>query len=661
MSTLSNTSAGSRSRSALSDAGRPASDNRQDEDRQGRQEQSREQRETDTQSRRSERRQAGLSSIGRLAPMPIAMSNNGLVMEQIRADFVEYLPAKDDANVPDVKVIPINKESASLPYSVIVVAGIRKGREDLGVAHHTLIIAGSSDPIQPYTDSFRSEQRRIVPTPDIAYNKKMRERVLEALHQAYPGKKDADFISADAEVIIAGLPSADKDNGKAIGDVVKNTLAALQVALNKYDKDVPELSLVEEDNSYNQIHIQHRQNHILDRGNLPVRADSIIELICREHAPSRERRNDPFQNAVDGQRLVRISGFHDFVYSPHKNARTEDNMSWSRRRASDEDYMFYALRYVITDIDTMDFSLASMLLAIAVANAAGDQAEILRAFEPNKSLQGDDIRDIGALAYEPNIEENSSGVGTLPSTKTSDFTTAKLKALLSVVTHPGMILAMDIPDCASGTWKYVNLLALAEGGTKESKRVHDTLDRMTGGHFGDLYGPNEPVIDSYVERIFNGFYVEGDNRLDIRDIDRLAILNMSRPEKLSDLETVRRWDIAASNQDDQSFAQSEQYEILTQCLQNVTITGTSQRISFDAKFNSALVESFNRCGLSLNPSSSARDGFQKVRSAYGHIDSILNRPGSSGLYNNQRRGGRDRDDDRYSSFGRGRNENRWDR
>lgn len=650
---IENASTGSRAREALQSATQTRADAPQAERQTEREEAPR-------RSAPAGRRQAGLSSIARLAPMPISMSNNGQVMEQIRQDFVEALPGKDVEHSPDIRILPINKDSAGLPYSIIIVAGTRKGKENIGVAYHTLVIAGSSDPIKPTTDSWRGEQLRIVPTPDMAYDKKMRVRILEALQQAYPGRAEKEFLSGDAEVVRDGFPAADQDGGRAIAELVKNTLAALQVVLNQYDRDVPELSLDEEDSSYNQIHVQHRQDHLLDRGNLPYRADSVIELVSREHAPNRDRRGNLFEQATEGQSLLRVSGFHDFVYSPHDNARTDETLYRSNRRPSYEDYMFYALRYVITDIDTMDFSLNSMLLALGVAMAAGDPAEILRAFEPNKSIKElDDIRNIGALAYETNPEDNESGVGDLPPTKTSEFTTAKLKALLTMMVHPGMILAMDIPDCSASSWKFIDFMALAEGDGKETGRIYDAMCRLTGDRFADFYGRHEPVIDTHIEHVFNGYYAEGDRRLDIRDIDLLAVYNLSRPTNIKELELAKRWSRAAAIRDDDTFVQSEQYEVLTKCLNNVTITGRSQRVSFDGKFTDAVIKSIIASGISLNPATSGRDSFERERSSYGNLDSILNRSGTSDLYKNQRRGGRERDDDRYSSFGRGRNASRF--
>lgn len=621
------------------------SDDRRD-DRRGQDDNRREERGSSRREDGYSDRYASLSEIGRKNAPPMPMGETGMALSAFHSDFVEALPSKDHPGIPNVKVFPIDGASADLPFSLVVVAGTKPGREEVGVGFHTFIIAGSAEPLPPRTESYRGEQYRIVVTPGMAYNRKMRDIVKEILQQNYPGK---ELITADAEAVYRGFPTAAKDNGEAIANCVKNSLAAISVAIGRRDPQAFELSLKKEDTSYNTIHVQHRQNHILDRGGLPVRADSIIDLISRDAPPNRNSR-DPYDQAGAGRRISRVTGFYDFVYNPSEYAITDDNMRLSRRRDGrhrDEDYVLYMLRYVITGIDSIDLSLNTMLLALATANAMGEDSEILRAFEPNKSIGEDDFRNIGALAIEPNFDQNDSGVGERMLTKGSDFNTAKLSALIRTTVHPGIALALDVPDCSANTWQLVNFMALADGNADEQRRIYDAACRLTGGRFEDEFSRNDQMIDSRTERVYKGYYMEGDQRLSLDDIDYLAVLNLSRPETRDDLDLIQRWSRAAASRDDAIFSQSEQYDIITRFLQNATITDQATRLTLTPKFNAALVRSITACGLSLNPGSSARDSFERQRSSYGDIESVLNRPGSSGLYANQR-SSRYRDEDRYN-------------
>ncbi|HEX9137843.1 MAG TPA: hypothetical protein VF905_12985, partial [Nitrospirota bacterium] len=635
-------------RRAMAEAQSRQGGTNKNEDRGGQQEERGSRRE---ESRRGETqghsRFASLSSIGRINPTPIAMSNTAEALETFRRDFVEAMPSKDDNNMLNTSVFPIDAATAGIPFSLLVVAGTRRGKEDLGVGYHTFVLAGSAETLRPREESFRGQRVFIVQVPGDGYNNRTREVIKDVLGRHYVGK---NLFSADAEVISEGFPSA-KEDPQAIADCVKNAFAAIKTAIDRNDPDAPQLQLTADDNAdtYNSVHVQHRQNHIFDRGHMPTRADVIVDLQSRENKGRNSR--DSIDQLVTGTRISRLGGFFDFVYAPAEGA-TNRNDLYSRRdrRVSGEEYQLYALRFVTTFVDTVDFSPTTMLLAMATMNAMGESQEVMRAFEPNQSLGEDDPRNIGALAIEPNLQDMERGFGERWETKTTAFTTAKRQALLRAAVRPGIIFSIDVPECGASTWQHIDLLAAAQGNEKAMRRIYDAACVLTNGHFEDLYGRDELIIDPHIERIHAGYYTEGNGsnqRLDLRDFDYLALLNYLRPEKEEDLEIIQRWGMAASSNDDTILTQSERYEIIKDFVPTAVITGYHQRFNFTLGFNEALLEAVNRCKLSLNPTSSGRDGNDRYRTTYGNIDQILNRPGSGGLYRNQRQG-RDRYDDRYS-------------
>lgn len=622
-----------------------------------RREQSRDQNEEHNPTGQERKRKAqyvSMHQIGRMNGTPLPMTNTAEALERFRSDFVEAMPKKDPSNTVDVNVFPIDASVSGIPFSMLVVAGVVRGRESIGVAFHTFLLAGSAEKMHPREESYRGQRIFVVQTPGDGYTEKVRQVIRDVLSRHYGDH--AKLLSSDAEVIQPDFPSI-KDDDSAIADCVKNALASLKTAVDRADPNSVRLCLGEEENrgSYNTIHVQHRQNNIFDRGHQPVRADVIIDLTARERTEYKSR--DPLDQLVQGMRISRIGGYYDIVYAPSEAAAARNDLYLNdrdRNRLDRDAFQLYSLRFITTFIDTIDFSIHTMLLAMATANAAGEMSEIMKAFEPNQAFGEEDDRNIGVLAIEPNVQELERGFGTRYETKSQTFTPARLKAFITTVTRPGIIQSIDIPECGASTWQYLDLLAAAEGSGPALKRVFEAACDLTDGHFADLWGPNEPIFDSHVERVHLGHVYDdaSGQKIDIRTFDYIMHLNRLDPERIEDLESIQRFGMAASNGDETTLSLSDKYEIIKSFMPHAEVTGYAMRLNFRSAFMSALVEAINRCKTSLTPSSSNRDPSSRYRTTYGNIDNIQNRPGSNGLYTNQRRG-RDRDyDDRDYRYSR---------
>lgn len=619
----------------------------------------REDRDTDRAERRERNgRFASLSEIGRANPTPIAMSTTAEAAEIFRRDFIDAMPSKDDHNILNITLHPIDASAAGLPFSLIVVAGTKRGKEHLGVGYHTFLLAGSAETLRPRDESYRGDRVSIVQVAGDAYVERCRDVVKDVLARHYGDT--TVLLSADAEVIYEGFPSA-KEDEQAIADCVKNSFAAVKTAIDRVDPDAPQLQLDSENDSdtYNSLHLQHRQNHVYDRGHLPIRADVIVDLQSRE-ARGRNSR-DGIDQLVTGTRISRVGGYYDLVYCPAEGAAGRNDLFGRRdSRRSNDEFQLYALRFINTLTDTVDFSPNTMVLAMATMNAAGDSAELMRAFEPNTEVGEDDMRNCGVLAMEPNLDDNDRGFSNRMDTKSSSFTAAKRQSLLRTTIQPGLIYSIDVPECGASTWQWIDLMGAAQGNTKAMNRIYDSACVLTDGAFEDHFRRGDAIVDEHVERIHAGYYTTGDRgtRLDIRDLDYIALLNLLRPEKEDDMDVIKKWGMAAALNDDNVLSQSDRYEIIRDFLPSAVITGYYQRYNIGVDFNDALMAALGDCRLSLNPTSSARDGAERYRTTYGNIDNILNRPGSNGLYRNQRHN-RDRHDDRYHDRERDRNNNRY--
>lgn len=603
-----------------------------------------------SESRRGAANTATLGQIGRANPTPLAMSNTAEVLEQFRRDFVEAMPAKDDGNLLIANVFPIDAALSGIPFSVVVVAGKLRAKEKLGVGYHAFLLAESAEPLRPREETIRGNRVTIVQVPGDGYDAKTREVIREVLQRHYGA--DENFFTADAEVIQPGFPTI-KEDDQAIADCVKNAFAAIKTAIDRNNPDAVQLCLLAPDDApktHNTIHVQHRQNHIFDRGHQPVRADIVIDLLSRDARDRTSR--DSIDQLVTGTRVTRTTGYFDFVYAPSEGA-VGHNELYGRRsgRSTGEELQLYALRFIQTLCDTIDFSPTTMLLAQASVNAIAESKEIMRAFEPNLLLGEDDPNNIGFLAIETNLQDMERGFGERLKTKSADFTASKRLALLRATVRPGIFHSIDVPECGAATWQYTDLLAAAQGNRKALDRIYDAGCVLTGGHLEDYFSRNDMIIDSHIERVHAGFYWADGSKLDIRDFGYSALMNFLRPEKIEDLEIIQKWGMAASLNDDTLLSQSDRFEIIKSFLPSAEITGYHQRFNITSMWQDALVDAIAACKLSLNPTSSGRDSNDRYRTTYGNMDQLLMRPGSGGLYRNQR-SSRDRDDDRYERSGR---------
>lgn len=615
-----------------------------------------------TESRRSDTlpsNYVSLSQIGRMNQPPLAMTGAAQALESFRQDFVEAMPSKDENGILECKVTPIDANTAGIPFSVLVVSGVLREKPDLGVGFHAFLLAGSAEELRTREESYRGKRIFITNVAGDGYDDETRLVIREAMKRTWPNK---NLFSAWAETIASDFPSA-KDDPAAIADCVKNSFAAIKTAIDRNDKSAYKLSLADaEENMHNSIHVQHRQNHLFDRGHQPVRADVVIDLVSRPNKGRNSR--DSIDQLVTGTRISRVGGYWDLVYAPSEDATTRNDLYSGRdSRSSSSEYQLYAKRFITTVIDTVDYSPTTMLLAQVTMNAAADPQEFLRAFEPNLSIGEDDLRNIGALAIEPNLENLDRGWGERIPTKGSNFTTAKRNSLLKTVIRPGTIWSIDVPECGASSWQYIDLMAAAEGQPEALDRIFNAAVVLTDGHIEDLYDRGAPIFDDHIERIHGGWHTEGtgNQRLDIRDLDYIALLNLARPETEDDLYMIQKWGMAAALQDDDTLAQSDRYETIRNLLPSAHFTQFFNRLNYLDEWNTAMVDAVMRCGLSLNPSTSGRDQQERYRETYGNLDQILSRSGNSGIYRNQRRGRdrdrydrderdnrRDRDNDRYS-------------
>jgi hypothetical protein len=246
------------------------------------------------------------------------------------------------------------------------------------------------------------------------------------------------------------------------------------------------------------------------------------------------------------------------------------------------------------------------LLALAQATLVSQNWIWAGVFRPNHDITGMDLRDIGAIGYEINLgDQESGGKPTRIDTKSNDFDIHALYQFIAMNIHPDVIYSMDIVEGGDLSWVQETLIETTNGGAvgeSATASIFDAANKLTNGWFSH-YFPKDgtPLIVNANNRVHIGYYKERDGSLhDIRDIDYLAVLNLSGK---TDLNTVASWGESFDNDTIPLEIRLEtRMNILKQVLSNnFTLKGYARRIMFNPRFLNALNAACHHAGLVIRP------------------------------------------------------------
>lgn len=321
---------------------------------------------------------------------------------------------------------------------------------------------------------------------------------------------------------------------------------------------------------------------------LPIRSDVILSTSKRPRLNS----NQPHQQSIASRPVTALSAYVDLLYAPPR-VENNQNQFMSYGIPQTAKVMWFP-RLVITRAMPMGkvINIGEMLLTLATATVLGSNHNWINAFMPKRGVES--IHDIGGLGWE---HEFTPGTRAKIDTQDNSFS---LPEFLNHTVVDNLIYSMDIEECGDMSWLEGALVSIARGGDDAAAAVEyitKAADALTGGEFSKLFPAGEPIVANEVIRIHNGYYVDGDQKVDIRNIDHLAVLNMTGKNGSG---LAQKWSNAlVESSANPVMSQADRENILAELAPNAVITGFSSRITFNAKFLFALANAIHKAGTSV--------------------------------------------------------------
>lgn len=518
----------------------------------------------------------------------------------------------------EMQVLPVDMNSNnSLSVSIAIVALRDKQQPNLGVAFHTLIIAGSIDEPAPRFENIGGVNTEIVRVVGEAYDKTMIEVIRETVARAYGTQ--IPLYDADAEVVPR---SFDVNDPQLVWGLASNAAFACSQELETHSAEFQDLNLafVERDSNLN-VRISYANQQVFDAVGQPKRADVEIGFSA---APS----NQGQQQVERTSSVSNIRGFLDLTWNPVNQQQNQGG--WAQPVQS---FQRYAARFVMTALEsTQLLTIPAQLLALVPALSLRENNQWVQAFRNGgHTVDGIDLHDIGGVGIEVNFENNPSGVGSRIDTKADSFKPEHLHKLVASTVQPGLIVSLDVPECGSETWYNGVFAAAAAGNPRANQAIIDAANQLTNGEFSKFFQGGRVAIDED-NRIHLGHYADRSGvRRDIRDIDYLAVLNMVGEK---DLQVVRDWsDSFVKTGYPLALRLNGRKRILTNLVNDVKITGFARRVTFEADFLDALAKAVLSCGLQIRTIAPYADlgGFERATGDY--LRSAMMGSGSTGVFN----------------------------
>lgn len=515
-----------------------------------------------------------------------------------------------------------NQQETRLKLSSIVM--VLRHQTTNKVAHHTLLLEGSSDPIGSKIENINGVQVQIDRFAAQVYDTIYADAVNNTIKAAYP---QSEIINTGATVVPRSFDWTDKT---ACRELVHNAMLAAATYLEArtegfIDMDLTKLVQPREAQLQAQIAWDCPQTH--DFTGQPVRSD--IQIVASATAVQRTE-SASLNSSVDSKTISRVTGYLDLTWAPSQD--TQQMFAPQGPGATRK----YRPRFVITRLENeLRMTPAAQLFAIASALCLGEGHTWFRGFAPRKNALKDrrDARDVGAVNIEANLYNDASGFGVPVDTQSATFSDRELGALINATMHPQIVFSIDVSDAGADTW-YNRVFAQASvGDVNANKEILKAANTLTGGAFGTAYGNNTflPMLVTD-ERVVLGYYTNKDgHRADLRDVDYLAVANIlgvNNPQAISD------WSQSIENTDmpQQLRLQGRKSTIRT-IASDAIFTQYATRATFNPQFLQMLVQSIQTCGLGFKLVSTGLGGDYMAQRAGGMFNAAGFGMGNTGIFN----------------------------
>lgn len=541
------------------------------------------------------------------APIPKTVYNE--YYTSIKEGLIEiYKHSHKDIEISLLDLDNIN--NPGLAFSNIVVCARNKLVPNT-VAYHILVLEATGEKIQSVFENIGGVQTEIMRFSCNALDEVLRQLAQEKVGKAFPNKK---LLYSEGTIVPASFSHEDK---RRMHMLALNTGLACTTELSIHEDNFSDINLtaIPKDNNLF-VSVDFIKQQVEDAVGGIMRSDVNTNFGTR-----RQQQISKSVNTGERESQIAISsGFIDLLWAP-MNPQAVFNPYVSQQQQLQTQK--YAARLVVTNlVSNFGYTPAMVLLALATSVAVRDNNNWINTFRPSPLDAGSiDLRDIGALNVESNLENDPSGWGKHIDTKSETFQIQDLGQLISALIRPGLVISLDCPEAGPQSW-YLSMFAAAAGGhATVTDIVYMAAQQLTGGNFGKYFPRSAPMFDDMYNTIHMGHWIDrkGQKR-DLRDIDHLAVCNIAGERNP---ELIRGYSDTFLRKDIPVVKRLADRKRIIQALTNesAVFTGYAERVTFTAAFIDALVRGISETGLAVRINSQVLDDINNQR---GYADFVNN-------------------------------------
>lgn len=572
----------------------------------------------------------------------IGRSSTSEPMRKVLEQLDKIVASEPADSLISYKFVPLSDEKLNI--SALVVVGTLKNptAEQKHAMFHTLLLAGTSRGIKSREMKVEGTsvtyEHLVLPTDGM--DATMVKTITESLANIYPGYK---LHSAEWTVIPTTL---NLDSEEAVRNIASNATTAVWTLL------ASEIGgagwVIERDfkGTKSQLAIKYSDNHFTGLDGLPVRSDVVLEL-SEIVGRTGNQQDWQFNGGESADTLMQINGFFDLTYDPA--VAQSNNVYGSQPVATAANQLLtYKPRFVVTNVDSpeaCDLTLQLLGLATTQVLPLGNHhvaclIEQHRAGERNME-GGVNLRDIGAIGLE--VLRMASSIPGTPAPATERFPTLSanlgddaLAAIINTyISGPDTQISLDVPEGGPSTWMTAVFAAAARGDSSAKNEIFAAADVLTGNRFTPIYTAacggrmDNPVFDDNL--IVNlGTYISKNSLRDIRDLDYLAVLNLTGD---STSEVIINWsNLQANYSMDENFRAMEARKVLQNAYKSLQFTGRARRVTFNNLFLQCLLAAIKEAGMTYNVTSSKQAPTGSGRMVNSYMAQQARFSGQSGAF-----------------------------
>ena len=536
----------------------------------------------------------------------LAAGNGGETLHKLHKEMTETI---EQQNLKDViKVIIVDKSSANLDVSAIVVAQKVEIAGVVTAAVHTMLVEATAGKLTPVQQNFHGN---MIETPICVgdlYNDTFWFQVQRMTMNAF-GLKDIRIYEAGASVIHSEIDVENKSQvQQRLSMAIEATDRVLMPSVGGEEAFCVS-AIVGDGRTQARVVFNPEQNMTSD--GLPIRSDMDLTLSFIENGSNlwNNQQYDPTQRQVD---VVSTTNFVNLIY----NAQAMPMYGGYQQMQQAPYQAALVTTGVYSQLGqvTMPIFLLGLVLNLTLTRSM-DWTNVWR---PRLGTPQPNLRDIGAIGYEnPHLVQQADPMnprGARIDTQSTNFDQNALYALIQRAVSPALVYQLLVRERGDDSWLSTIFLQAASAVPEEAVSAQTAIiraaDELTGGRFSQFFTGGPITMDSN-NRLHLGYYVnQAGEKRDILDIDYLAVMNMVGDR---DIRIATEFDQTNADMSPLPYRMARRMSIITGIVGDFKHKGYARLVTFTPTFLQALAASVHAAGLVINSANQYADGYSMQR------------------------------------------------